>query len=201
LAGTARAEIIASELFLQHLVAVDNLRPSLDLRFGRESSTAFAHGLEKNGCSSNCSGCMAHLLCRNIVIPPLDTRHTAKVRCGYFGFVVGGSLPVSLAANWLAGAWDQNAMSSISSPIAAKLEEVVIRWLLDLLHLPSDGAGALVTGATMANLTALAAARHAVLKKHSWDVEADGLCQSPPVALNQGTTESPLGNGFGRAAS
>jgi glutamate/tyrosine decarboxylase-like PLP-dependent enzyme len=101
----------------------------------------------------------------------------------YFGFVVGGSLPVSLAANWLAGAWDQNAMSSISSPISAKLEEVVIRWLLDLLHLPSDCAGALVTGATMANLTALAAARHAVLMKHGWDVEADGLCQSPPVTV------------------
>ena len=101
----------------------------------------------------------------------------------YFGFVVGGTLPVALAANWLAAAWDQNAMSSVSSPVAAKVEEIVIPWLLDLLHLPEGCAGALVTGAMMANFTALAAARHAVLRKHGWDVEADGLCGSPPVTV------------------
>jgi glutamate/tyrosine decarboxylase-like PLP-dependent enzyme len=101
----------------------------------------------------------------------------------YFGFVVGGSLPVALAANWLAGAWDQNAMCSVSSPVATKIEEIVIPCLLDLLHLPSDCAGALVTGAMMANFTALAAARHSVLKKHGWDVEADGLSGSPPVMV------------------
>ncbi|MGZ0217390.1 MAG: pyridoxal phosphate-dependent decarboxylase family protein, partial [Acidimicrobiales bacterium] len=101
----------------------------------------------------------------------------------YFGFVVGGSLPGALAANWLASAWDQNAMSSVSSPVAAKIEEIVIPWLLELLHLPEDCAGALVTGAMMANFTALAAARHAVLKKHGWDVEADGLAGSPPITV------------------
>ena len=101
----------------------------------------------------------------------------------YFGFVVGGSLPVALAANWLAGAWDQNAMSSVSSPVAAKVEEIVIPWLLDLLHLPGECAGALVTGAMMANFTALAAARHSVLKREGWDVEADGLFGSPPVTV------------------
>jgi len=101
----------------------------------------------------------------------------------YFGFVVGGSLPIALATNWLATAWDQNAMSSASSPVAAKLEEVAIGWLLDLLNLPADSGGALVTGATMANFAALAAARHAVLKRHGWDVEADGLCQSPPITV------------------
>lgn len=101
----------------------------------------------------------------------------------YFGFVVGGTLPVALAANWLAAAWDQNAMSSVSSPVAAKIEEIVILWLLDLLNLPQDCSGALVTGATMANFTALAAARHRVLKKHGWDVEADGLAGSPPVTV------------------
>ena len=101
----------------------------------------------------------------------------------YFGFVVGGTNPVALAANWLAGAWDQNAMSSVSSPVAAKVEEIVIPWLLELLHLPGDCAAALVTGAMMANFTALAAARHAVLRKHGWDVEADGLCGSPPVSI------------------
>ena len=84
----------------------------------------------------------------------------------YFGFVVGGSLPAALAANWLAGAWDQNAMCSVSSPVAAKVEEIVISWMLDLLHLPSQSEGSLVTGAMMANFTALAAARHFVLKQH-----------------------------------
>ena len=101
----------------------------------------------------------------------------------YFGFVVGGTFPVALAANWLAGAWDQNAMSSVSSPVAAKVEEFVIPWLLDVLNLPEGCAGALVTGAMMANFTALAAARHSVLRQHGWDVEADGLCGSPPVTV------------------
>jgi glutamate/tyrosine decarboxylase-like PLP-dependent enzyme len=101
----------------------------------------------------------------------------------YFGFVVGGTLPVALAANWLAGAWDQNAMSSVSSPVATKVEEIVIPWLLDLLHLPAGCAGAFVTGAILANFTALAAARHSVLRSQGWDVEADGLCGSPPVTV------------------
>jgi len=108
---------------------------------------------------------------------------TASAGGRYFGFVVGGSLPVALAANWLAAAWDQNAMSSVSSPVAAKVEEVVIPWLLEVLHLPKDCAGALVTGAMMANFTALAAARHFVLSKHGWNAEADGLCGSPPVTV------------------
>lgn len=101
----------------------------------------------------------------------------------YFGFVVGGSFPIALAANWLAGAWDQNAMCSVSSPVAAKVEEIVISWILELLHLPGDCAGALVTGAMMANFTALAAARHSVLKKYGWDVEADGMFGSPSVTM------------------
>ena len=109
----------------------------------------------------------------------------------YFGFVVGGSLPVALAANWLAAAWDQNAMSSVSSPVAAKVEEIVIPWLLELLHLPRACAGALVTGAMMANFTALAAARHSVLKKYGWDVEADGVNGSPPVTVLVGEQVHP----------
>ncbi|MCY2994311.1 MAG: aminotransferase class V-fold PLP-dependent enzyme, partial [Planctomycetota bacterium] len=109
----------------------------------------------------------------------------------YFGFVVGGTLPVALAANWLAAAWDQNAMCSVSSPVAAKVEEIVIPWLLELLHLPGDCAGALVTGAMMANFTALAAARHSVLRKHGWDVEADGLFGSPPVTMIVGNQAHP----------
>src|ERR1035437_6960432 len=73
----------------------------------------------------------------------------------FFGFVIGGSLPVAVAANWLAGAWDQNAGAFIVSPVAAKIEEVAQRWLLDVFGLPTTTIAGFVSGATMANLTAL----------------------------------------------
>jgi glutamate/tyrosine decarboxylase-like PLP-dependent enzyme len=101
----------------------------------------------------------------------------------YFGFVTGGALPAALAANWLAGAWDQNAFSVTSSPIAAALEARALAWVAELLGLPADCGGGLVTGATMANFTALAAARHAVLAEAGWQVEARGLTGAPPVAV------------------
>jgi len=101
----------------------------------------------------------------------------------YYGFVIGGSLPATVAANWLAAAWDQNAYSPVMSPIASKLEEVALRWLVDALGLPPGTGGGFVTGATMANFTALAAARHAVLKKQGWDVEAQGLFGAPPIRV------------------
>jgi glutamate/tyrosine decarboxylase-like PLP-dependent enzyme len=101
----------------------------------------------------------------------------------YFGFVNGGSLPAALAANWLAGAWDQNAGLSVASPVAAALEETALRWILDVLGLPAGAGGGLVTGATMANFTALAAARHALLQRRGWDVERDGLFEAPPLTV------------------
>ena len=101
----------------------------------------------------------------------------------YFGFVTGGSLPVALAANWLAGAWDQNAFSSQSSPLGAELEIVCLDWLRQIFGLTDDAGGALVTGATMANFTGLAAARHAVLERIGWDVEEDGLFGAPPISI------------------
>jgi glutamate/tyrosine decarboxylase-like PLP-dependent enzyme len=101
----------------------------------------------------------------------------------YFGFVVGGSLPVSLAANWLAGAWDQNAAYVALSPIAAKLEEVAIRWLLDVLRLPAGCGAGFVTCATQANFAGLAAARHALLARQGWNVEAQGLFGAPPITV------------------
>jgi len=99
----------------------------------------------------------------------------------YFGFVIGGSLPAALAANWLAGAWDQNAAMRVMSPVAAKLEEIVLEWMVDLLGLPSGSGAGFVTGATMANFSALAAARTALLKHAGWDVEEDGLFGAPPI--------------------
>jgi glutamate/tyrosine decarboxylase-like PLP-dependent enzyme len=101
----------------------------------------------------------------------------------YFGFVTGGSLPAALAANWLAGAWDQNCAFAVMSPVVATLEEIALDWLRDALRLPAGCGGSFVTGATMANFTALAAARHAVLARVGWDVEADGLFGAPPVTV------------------
>ena len=101
----------------------------------------------------------------------------------YFGFVTGGSLPAALAANWLVCAWDQNAPLVGTSPIAAAVEEIAAAWLLDVLRLPPACGVGFVTGATMANFTALAAARHAVLAKAGWDVEANGLFGAPPIQV------------------
>jgi glutamate/tyrosine decarboxylase-like PLP-dependent enzyme len=99
----------------------------------------------------------------------------------YFGFVIGGTLPAALAANWLAGAWDQNAALQVMSPVAARLEEVVLEWMVDLLGLPSGSGAGFVTGTTMANFTALAAARTALLHRAGWNVEEDGLFSAPPL--------------------
>jgi len=109
----------------------------------------------------------------------------------YFGFVIGGSLPAALAANWLAGAWDQNPGLFAASPIGTVLEEVSLRWLLDVLKLPAESGGAFVTGATMANFTALAAARNSVLASVGWDVEADGLFGAPSVTVVVGDEAHP----------
>jgi glutamate/tyrosine decarboxylase-like PLP-dependent enzyme len=101
----------------------------------------------------------------------------------YFGFVTGGSLPAAVGASVLAAAWDQNAVLEVCSPIASSLEEVCRRWLLAALGLPPGAGVGFVTGATMANFAALAAARHAVLGAAGWDVEAAGLFGAPPVAV------------------
>jgi len=101
----------------------------------------------------------------------------------YFGFVIGGTLPAALAANWLAGAWDQNAGLSVSSPVAAKLEEIVMAWILELFGLPPDCGAGFVTGTTMANLACLGAARTTLLKRAGWNVEEDGLFGAPPIQV------------------
>jgi glutamate/tyrosine decarboxylase-like PLP-dependent enzyme len=101
----------------------------------------------------------------------------------YFGFVIGGSLPVTLAANWLAGAWDQNAVMAVTSPTAAKLEKVALRWLLEILNLPRESAAGFVQGDTIAIFVALAAARRALLLREGWDVDANGLFGAPPITV------------------
>ena len=101
----------------------------------------------------------------------------------YFGFVIGGTLPAALAANWLAGAWDQNACLYVMSPVAAKIEEIVLAWMIDAFGLPSTCGAGFVTGTTMANFTALAAARTALLQRKGWDVEENGLFGAPPLSV------------------
>jgi glutamate/tyrosine decarboxylase-like PLP-dependent enzyme len=108
---------------------------------------------------------------------------TATAGGRYFGFVVGGTLPAALAANWLATAWDNDAGMSIVSPVGAAVEEIARGWLLDVLRLPAESGIGFVTGGTMANLACLAAARNAVLGRAGWDVEANGLFGAPPVTV------------------
>jgi glutamate/tyrosine decarboxylase-like PLP-dependent enzyme len=104
----------------------------------------------------------------------------------YFGFVNGGTLPVATAAAWLTAAWDQNTALAVMSPAAARLDDIALRWVAAALGLPAGLGGGFVTGATMANVTCLAAARDAVLARHGWDSGAQGLFGAPPVTVVAG---------------
>jgi glutamate/tyrosine decarboxylase-like PLP-dependent enzyme len=101
----------------------------------------------------------------------------------YFGYVIGGTLPAALAADWLTGAWDQNAGLWSATPAAAAVEQVVAGWVVELLDLPASSSVGFVTGCQMANFTCLAAARHAVLRRAGWNVETDGLQGAPRVSV------------------
>lgn len=101
----------------------------------------------------------------------------------FFGWVVGGTLPAGLAADWLVSAWDQNAGMRSPTPATSAIEESAARWLLDLLGLPEDADLGFVTGGTMANFTGLAAARFSVLERIGWDVGTQGLCGAPRIHL------------------
>ena len=101
----------------------------------------------------------------------------------YFGFVNGGMLPAALAANWLAGTWNQNAALRVMSPIAAELEDVVLGWVCEALGLPPGCAGGLVTCATIANFTALVTARHSLLSRFGWNVADEGMFGAPPIEV------------------
>ncbi len=115
----------------------------------------------------------------------------------FFGWVIGGSVPAALAADWLTSTWDQNAGMFAVAPAASVVEEVCGEWLLDLLGLPPSASFALVTGCQMAHVTCLAAARNAVLARHGWDVESEGLFGAPKIRVvtsdqRHGTIERAL---------
>lgn len=129
------------------------------------------------------------------VLEQLDTVVTpatmAMAGGRFFGFVIGGALPVTVAANWLATAWDQNTGFFHTTPGTAALEDISLRWLVDLFGLPAGTSGGFVTGTTVAHITALAAARHAVLDRVGWNVEADGLIGAPPITVITGAEAHP----------
>ncbi|HEX7535965.1 MAG TPA: aminotransferase class V-fold PLP-dependent enzyme [Dermatophilaceae bacterium] len=112
-----------------------------------------------------------------------DPGLTAMASGRFFGFVIGGTHPAALAADWLVSAWDQNCGLRRVTPAHSAVEDVASAWLLDLLGLPADGAVGFVTGATMANFTGLAAGRDAVLRQAGWDVAQRGLAGGPRVRV------------------
>lgn len=101
----------------------------------------------------------------------------------FFGWVIGGSVPAALAADWLTSAWDQNSGHHSCGPASAVVEEVAGKWLKEILGLPARASFALVTGCQMAHVTCLAAARHAVLARRGWDAEKQGLYAAPPIRI------------------
>ncbi len=110
----------------------------------------------------------------------------------FFGWVIGGGVPVSIAADWLTSTWDQNAAAYACSPTAAIIEDVVGEWLKDILGLPQHASYAFVTGCQMAHVTALAAARHKVLADKGWSAETQGLAGSPPIRVLVGEHHETL---------
>ena len=109
----------------------------------------------------------------------------------FFGFVNSAALPTALAVNWLSTAWEQHGGFVVSSPGSTMLEQIALRWTIDLLGLPPTSTGAFVTGTTVAHITCLAAARHAILAAVGWNVEADGLFGAPPITVIAGAESHP----------
>ncbi len=110
----------------------------------------------------------------------------------FYGWVIGGGVPVSVAADWLTSAWDQNAAAYACAPSAAVIEEIVGEWLKEILGLPKQASYAFVTGCQMAHVTALAAARHKVLADKGWSAEEQGLAGSPPIRVIVGEHHETL---------
>lgn len=140
------------------------------------------------------------------LIDAADAGMVASTSGRFFGWVMGGTLPSALAADWLVSVWDQNAAIAATSPASAVIEEVTGEWLKDLLGLPASTSYAFTTGCQMSHATCLATARNAVLARHGWDVERDGLQGAPRVRLLTGSNvHASVGRsvrllGFGSAA-
>ena len=119
------------------------------------------------------------------VISEISPGLVASAGPRYFGFVTGGAYPAAMAADWLVSAWDQNTALHVMSPAMSALETITARWILEALGLPDQAGVGFVTGAHMANVTALAAARHEMLRRARWDVEALGLQGAPALTTHR----------------
>jgi len=165
-------------LALNH--ALDHLSPSENRSVSATSTLAALR--QKLDIPLNRSGIDANTVLDELV-SGVEGGITDSAGGRFFGWVIGGSLPAALAADWLTSAWDQNAGLYACAPAASVVEETAGRWLKEIFHLPASASFAFVTGAQMAHVTALAAARHALLARHGWDVEQNGLSGSPAIRI------------------
>jgi glutamate/tyrosine decarboxylase-like PLP-dependent enzyme len=163
---------IASQRALAYAAGIDDRRVTPD-EAARSALTAFDERLPEDGLDAESTLALLDDVGSPATIASAGRR--------YFGFVVGATLPVALGAAWMADAWDQNAALPMMSPVAAKLQDVVSGWLVDLLNLPADTGVAFVTGATVANASALAAARDSLLAGVGWDAQSQGLFGAPKI--------------------
>lgn len=165
---------LAASHAIEYLDRVDD-RPVKAMATAAELRSALGGAVPKRGESPD------NVIDRIAAAALSGTVATAGPR--YFGFVVGGSVPAAVAADWLVSAWDQNCGIFALSPMVAVVEEITAGWLKSIAGLKPDASMGFVTGCQMANFTALAAARHHVLRATGWDVEARGLQGAPPVTI------------------
>ena len=173
---------LAAELALSYLEGIPDRRVGADVALAEQVRSRLARPLSENG--EDPEAVVAELAAA--ADPGLTTMNGPR----YFGFVIGGTLPAALAADWLTSAWDQNAGMHITTPAAA-VEVIAGAWLVELLGLAPETSVGFTTGATTANMTCIAAARHEVLRRAGWDVEADGLQGAPPVTVVAGEEVHP----------
>ena len=132
------------------------------------------------------------------LVRDVDAGLVASAGPRYFGFVIGGATPASVAADWLTSAWDQNAQAYASSPAAAVAEEVVAQWIVDLLGLPQSSSVGFVTGGQMASFTALCVARNALLERAGWDLAERGMSGAPLLrVLTSAEAHATISNALG----
>jgi glutamate/tyrosine decarboxylase-like PLP-dependent enzyme len=169
------------ELFARTLEHASNFRESVSDRVPRPTLSAAELGLRFEGPTPEVGEDPLAVI--DALNAAADPGLTGSVGSRFFGWVIGASQPVAVAADMLTSVWGQNAGLYACSPAAALAEKVAARWLLDLLRLPQECSVGFVTGATMAGFVCLAAARTAVLARVGWDVETDGLVGAPAVRV------------------
>ncbi len=173
----------AAELALSYIESLPERRVGVDAAAAEKARARLTRPLAEDG--EDPEAVVAELAAA------ADPGLTAMNGPRYFGFVIGGTLPAALAADWLTSAWDQNAVMYGPSPAAAAVEAAAGGWLVDVLGLPAETGVGFTTGATTANLTCLVAARHEVLRRAGWDVEADGLQGAPQITVVAGEEVHP----------